>query len=390
MTFPEYKPFPLALIIPDFDSEIADLVIDLDHLRRKEIHTWTHPLVYHDLISLFHTIEAVGSARIEGNNTQLLDLMDADQSPESRIPEGVKEIRNMEKALVHIDRIINGQAIDLDFISEVHRLIMADLRPPPAGDGDHWPGRFRQEEVGIGHSSHLPPPPWEIVPLMKELIAFMNTEHAPKYDLIKAALFHHRFVWTHPYGNGNGRTARLLTYALMIKQGFRLNDSRIINPTSVFCMDRRLYYNMLSGADAGSREGLENWCTYMLRGLRDEIRKIDLLSDHTYLSEKIIQPALVLSKEEKRITSRERHMLKIAFDAGTVSATHYRDLFRDKTPQEISRRIRGLRDKNLLLSLSEGSRKYVINLKAGLLRLGIMEALDQQGFLPPQLPDNHL
>ena len=96
MAFPEYKPFPLALIVPNFDSEIADLVIDLDHLRRKEINTRTHPLVYRDLISIFHTIEAVGSARIEGNNTQLIDLMDADQSPESRIPEGVKEIRNME------------------------------------------------------------------------------------------------------------------------------------------------------------------------------------------------------------------------------------------------------------------------------------------------------
>jgi len=388
MAFPEYKPFPLTLIVPDFDTEIADLVIDLDHLRKKEIHTRTHSLVFRDLLSLFHTIEAVGSARIEGNTTQLLELMDAEQSPESRIPQGVKEIRNMEKALVFIDLIINKQALDLKFISEVHRLIMEGLHPPPAGDGDHSPGEFRQEEVSIGHSSHLPPPPWEIVPLMKELVTFMNSEHAPKYDLIKAAQFHHRFVWIHPFENGNGRTARLLTYALMIKQGFRLNDSRIINPTSVFCIDRNLYYNMLSIADSGTREGQETWCAYMLRGLRDEIRKIDLLSNHTYLAEKIIHTSLVLSEKEKRITSRERHMLKIAFDAGAVSASHYRDLFRDKTPQEISRRIRGLRDKNLLLSLAEGSRKYVINLNAGLLRLGIMEALDQQGFLPPQLPAN--
>jgi len=388
MAFPEYKPFPLTLIIPDFDTEIADLVIDLDHLRKKEIHTRTHPLIFRDLLSLFHTIEAVGSARIEGNTTQLLELMDAEQSPESRIPQGVKEIRNMEKTLVYIDRIINKQPIDLDFISKVHRLIMDDLHPPPAGDGDHWPGKFRQEEVGIGHSSHLPPPPWEIVPLMKELVTFMNSDHAPKYDLIKAAQFHHRFVWIHPFENGNGRTARILTYALMIKQGFTLNDSRIINPTSVFCMDRNLYYKMLAVADSGTREGQEAWCTYMLQGLRDEIRKIDLLSNHIYLAEKIIHTSLIHSEKQKRITSRERNMLKIAFDAGEVSATHYRDLFRDKTPQEISRRIRSLRNKDLLLSLSEGSRKYVINLKAGLLRLGIMEALDQQGFLPPQLPEN--
>ena len=78
MAFPEYKPFPLKLIVPDFDTEIADLVIDLDHLRKKEIHTRTHSLVFRDLLSLFHTIEAVGSARIEGNTTQLLELMDAE------------------------------------------------------------------------------------------------------------------------------------------------------------------------------------------------------------------------------------------------------------------------------------------------------------------------
>jgi len=388
MAFPEYKPFPLTLIIPDFDSEIADLVIDLDHLRKKEIQTGTHPLVFRDLLSLFHTIEAVGSARIEGNTTQILELMDAEQSPEYRISEGVKEIRNMEKALEFIDKIINGQSIDQDFISKVHRLIMEDLSPPPDGDGDHYPGKLRQEEVGIGHSSHLPPPPWEIIPLMKELVTFMNMNHAPKYDLIKAAQFHHRFVWIHPFENGNGRTARLLTYALMIKQGFRLNNSRIINPTSVFCIDRNLYYKMLSNADGGTREGLEIWCTYMLRGLRDEIRKIDLLSKHTYLAEKIIHFALILSEREKRITSRERQMLRIAFDAGAVSASHYREFFRDKAPQEISRRIKALRDKKLLLSLEEGSRKYVINLKAKLLRFGIMEALDQHGFLPPQLPTN--
>ena len=238
MSFPVHKPFPLELIVPDFDSEIADLVIDLDYLRRKEILTMTHPLVFRDLLSLFHTIEAVGSARIEGNTTQLLELMDAEKSPESGISQGVKEILNMEKTLAFIDQAVNEQAIDLDFISHVHRLIMEDLRPPPAGDGDHRPGKFRQEEVGIGHSYHLPPPPWEIVSLMKELVTFMNSNHASKYDLIKAAQFHHRFVWIHPFENGNGRTARLMTYALMIKQGFRLNMSRIINPTSVFCIDR--------------------------------------------------------------------------------------------------------------------------------------------------------
>ena len=388
MAFPEYRSYPLKLLVPDFDSEIADLVIDLDHLRRKELSTRTHPRVFKDLVSMFHTIEAIGSARIEGNNTRFLEILDAEQSPDSRIPEGVKEIRNLEKALAHIDRNKTEQVMDRDFIGEIHRLVMEDLRPPPAGDGDHWPGEYRKEDVGIGRSSHLPPPPWEITPLMNDLITFMTEDHPPKYDLIKAALFHHRFVWIHPFANGNGRTARMLTYALMIRQGFRVNHSRIINPASAFCMDRMQYYRMLSGADKGSREGLEEWCTYMLRGLRDEIRKIDLLSVHDYLVEKIIFPSLSVSQKANRISSRERLMLRIAFEKGVVSAAQFTELFKTSSPQEISRRIRVLREKKLLLPLDEGSRKYIINLKAAELRLGIMTILDQEGFLPPTDPES--
>ena len=43
------------------------------------------------------------------------------------------------------------------------------------------------------------------------------------FDLIKVAIAHHRFVWIHPFGNGNGRVVRLLTYALLIKYGFGAN-----------------------------------------------------------------------------------------------------------------------------------------------------------------------
>lgn len=387
MSFPQYNPYPLELIIPDFDSELADLVIGLDHMRRKEIRTATHPRVFRDLLTLFHTIEAVGSARIEGNNTRMIELLDAEQDPGSRIPEGVKEINNMEQALAYIDRIIEDRDLDEEFISEIHRLIMEGLRLPPSGDGDPWPGDYRKEEVGIGGSAHLPPPPWEIKPLMKELISFMEVPHAPKFDLIKASLFHHRFVWIHPFTNGNGRTARMLTYALMIKQGFRVNERRIINPTSAFCMDRKMYYTMLSGADSGKIEELIKWCTYMLGGLHREIEKIDLLADHDFLVKLIILPALSKAEESGRISTGDRLMLKIAAEKGLVSATHFKDLFKGKLPQEISRQIRGLRDKALLIPVAEGGRQYVIHLKAGLLRLGIMQALDQQGFLPAQLPD---
>ncbi|CAH2789710.1 MAG: Fic domain protein, YP3572 type [uncultured Paraburkholderia sp.] len=69
---------------------------------------------------------------------------------------------------------------------------------------------------------------------MAALVAFINHQHQPKYDLMKVALEHHRFGWVHP-GNGNGRVVRLLTYALLIKYGFNVQKGgRVLNPAAVF------------------------------------------------------------------------------------------------------------------------------------------------------------
>lgn len=53
--------------------------------------------------------------------------------------------------------------------------------------------------------------------LMHELVEFINRDDKSQYDLIKVALVHHRFGWIHPFGNGNGRTVRLLILCIVIK-----------------------------------------------------------------------------------------------------------------------------------------------------------------------------
>ena len=60
--------------------------------------------------------------------------------------------------------------------------------------------------------------------MMQELIDFVNKEDTPKYDLLKIAIAHHRFVWIHPFENGNGRVVRLFTYALLLKFVFKSRD----------------------------------------------------------------------------------------------------------------------------------------------------------------------
>ena len=70
-----FNHFDLKLIEPDFGSSLTDLIIELDYLRKKQLGGSTHPKVFFQLKNIFHKLESIGSARIEGNNTTIAEYI---------------------------------------------------------------------------------------------------------------------------------------------------------------------------------------------------------------------------------------------------------------------------------------------------------------------------
>ncbi len=87
-----------------------------------------------------------------------------------------------------------------------------------AKEGSKTPGEYRKGFIDITGTHFLPPDDTQVQHYMEELFNFINSTNSPKYDLLKTALAHHRFVWIHPFDNGNGRTVRLLTYAMLVSK----------------------------------------------------------------------------------------------------------------------------------------------------------------------------
>lgn len=378
----EFIHYDLDLITPEFDSSITDLIIELDHLRKKELGGTTHPKVFFQLKSIFHTLESIGSARIEGNNTTITDFIENKSNETTSTNQNILEIENIEKSMRFIDKNIDDININKLFTSELHKHIVKELIPPPTGEGDRTPGVYRTNDIKISKSTHKPPAPFQIDGYMDELFNFINQDHPSKYDLLKTAIAHHRFVWIHPFGNGNGRTVRLFTYAMLVKQGFNVNLGRIVNPTAVFCNDRDLYYKYLSKADTGNTNGILEWSEYVLSGLKTEIEKIDRLLDYSYLSKNILSKALTYSKESGDINENEYKVLKITIDKQVIQASDLKSVFPKKISAEISRNIKKLKDKKLLTPEKENARKYLISFENKILLRGIIKALDENGFLP--------
>jgi len=382
MSEAKFTHYDLKLIEPTFGSSLTDLIIELDYLRKKQLGGSTHPKVFFQLKHIFHTLESIGSARIEGNNTTIAEYIETKLSEIKKVPPGIKEIQNIEKAMAFVEENVHENPINRAFVSEMHKRIVDGLLPPPDGEGDHSPGEYRKINLKINKSLHKPPEWLRVNEYMHELLDFVNKEDSAKYDLLKAAIAHHRFVWIHPFGNGNGRTVRLFTYAMLVKTGFNVNVGRIINPTAVFCSNRNDYYNFLSEADKGTDKGIMIWIEYVLKGLKDEIEKIDKLLDYNFLRKEILLPAIIHSLERKYITDVEMKILRKAVDQQIIQASDVKEFFVGKADAEVSRQIRRLIDKKMLTPEKEGARKYLLRFDNNYLLRSIIKALGEKGFLP--------
>ena len=218
---------------------------------------------------------------------------------------------------------------------------------------------------------------------MADLMAFVNRRDSLQFDLIKIAQAHHRFVWIHPFGNGNGRTVRLFTYVMLLRAGFRVDIAgRIINPTAIFCSNRDQYYHYLSEADKGTYEGIEGWCTYVLSGLRNELQKVNRLSDYEYLQDKILRPAIEDAWASGRIDRDTAEVLSVVARKQVVMNKDLKEVFQGKSPSTISRKIRELMDNALVTPEEENGRKYVLSLANRLLMPSVTKMLAAEGFLP--------
>lgn len=85
-------------------------------------------------------------------------------------------------------------------------------------DKEH--GKYRSHSEGVfdenGHVIHVAPPAKMVPSLMNDLFSWLKQDRETPI-LIKSCLFHYEFVFIHPFGDGNGRTARLWQNVLLMK-----------------------------------------------------------------------------------------------------------------------------------------------------------------------------
>ena len=369
-------------INPTFDSKLTNAVFELEKLRYAEVSGSTPPWLFFDLKEIMHFLESIASARIERNRTTLVsaadDVVNAGNNTDN---ESLLELRNIRGGIAFIENsIADGTRIDLNMIRELHKITVQDLTE----DGSKTPGKFRTEDVKIEKSSHTPPNHAAVQGLMSDLVDYINEDTGHQYDIIKIATAHHRFTAIHPFDNGNGRTARLLTYAMLVKAGFIDNTLRFLNPSSIFCMDRNEYYKKLEKADSGKKNEIESWCLYVADGILDEVTRVSKLLNKKYTVDNILLPVIKEARRNKHVSDIEFKILTIAMDKNLIQAADVRHLFGTSASARVqtSRVLAAMKEKKLLMSHPKSPNKYVIRFANNHLLSGVLKEMAANDLLP--------
>lgn len=228
------------------------------------------------------------STKIEGNpltEQQVSEAIDSDPHRHFLKPE--QEVRNYYLALNYLEEKLNNNApVSIELILDVQAIVEKGASKEKIGlRGAMPPGTlFAVYDQLTGTAEYIPPEYTELSDLLDELIEYINT--TDDHPLIVAAVVHYQLVTIHPFEDGNGRTARLISGYVMDLNGYDFNG--IGSLEEYFAYDAEEYYNSLQmGLPALYYSGRENpphpeiWIEYFLRMVQLYSERVFELSQQT-------------------------------------------------------------------------------------------------------------
>jgi Fic family protein len=324
------------------------------------------PAIKNQLHRIYLAKGVLATTAIEGNTLteqQVLDVLD----DKLKLPPSKEyleqEVKNIIEACSRIATNVakgSGSKITIEQICEYNKLVLANDVPR---DESAIPGEIRTHNVVVGNV-YRPPEGKDISQLFEKFCEWLNSdsfknEQTPLlFAIIKAVVAHLYFVWIHPFGDGNGRVARLIEFAILLDSGVPSPAAHLLS--NHYNITRAEYYRQLDKASKTADP--TDFITYaiegFLDGLNDQLKYIEQHIMDTcwrdYIYERFDQIG------SGPVIKRQRKLAKIINnpvskdDIILLMSSEYRG----KTERTLSRDLNRLEKMNLIIK-TEG--KYQAN-----------------------------
>lgn len=298
-------------------NEILKYITEIEKNRYNVSSVKLSPDVANKLRKNSKKRSSYASNKIEGNpltEKQVDEVIESDERKHFLKPE--QEVRNYFLALNYLEEKVKKKEIfSKELILDVQKLVEKGASKEKIGfRGPMPPGvLFAVYDSKTGNPDYIPPEYCDIPDLIDELVEYVNT--TDDHPLIVAAIVHYQLVTIHPFEDGNGRTARLLSGYIMDLNGYGFNG--IGSLEEYFAYDIDEYYDSIQmGLSALYYSGRENpphpeiWINYFLRMVKlysGKVCDLQFSSDAenvegsiSYLKGKEKELLLLLIKKHKR------------------------------------------------------------------------------------------
>lgn len=303
------------------------------------------------------------STQIEGNRLtqdEVKDLISKKKvvSNTGRIRDE-KEIKGYYTALDYIEKLAKTNAqITEENIKHIHALVVG------GGSSKVKPSEYREGQNVItdslsGNIVYMPPEAKDVTDLMKEFVSWINTPNDIPIPIV-ASIIHYQFVTIHPYFDGNGRTARLLTTLALHKGGYDLKG--IYSLEEYYAKDLQGYYEAITIGNShnyylGRAEAdITKWVEYFINGMAIAFKSV-------YGRAKEQESSKDEIKVLRELDTKQRQVLNLFETQKFVTAKDVAEFFKF-SPRSARLLVLEWVNNGFLLAIGEGKkRKYQLNEK---------------------------
>ena len=254
-------------------------------------------------------------------------------------PDDERELLNYRDAFEVVSSYVgDGQPITEGLIREIHKRLVQGVRGDSA-----TPGLYRKIQNYVANSKtkeviYTPPPVYEISNMIQALIDWLNEEETIHPVLVSGiAQFH--LVHIHPFLDGNGRTARLLSTLCLYRKGY--DFKKLFTISEYYDRNRADYYKAIQSVRENDMDMTE-WLEYFSEGLAVQLREIKSLSKQA-----ITQSILA---KEYHLSKRQRLAVEHMAAEGGLSIQQFERMCPDVTRRTLQRELKDLIDKGLVES----------------------------------------
>jgi Fic family protein len=284
-------------------------------------------------------LEAHYTTHIEGTQLTLEQseqLLGGQTLPNAN-PDDARELINYRDAFNLVSDYLDSDApVTEALIREIHKRLVKGVRGNSAA-----PGQYRQIQNYVvnsktGETVYTPPPVYEIQRMMQELVDYINKTREI-HPVFVSGIAQFQLVHIHPFLDGNGRSARLLSTLCLYKKGY--DFKQLFTMSEYYDRNRSDYYKSIQSVRENKMDMTE-WLEYFTHALAKQMQEIKIKGQAVIRTD-------ILTKKHK-LSERQTKAVQYILQNGELTIKDFVLLCPDTPKRTLQRDLKNLADKELL------------------------------------------